>query len=108
MSAAALLAHADALASGTPVLQVAVDGWWERARQVRLPSTTAVDPQAAADLAVELLWWGPPVVFVGARFANELPPVDRLARSAGWTPSTAVEALSDGPVGAVSHAELGK
>ncbi|MGL5911365.1 MAG: hypothetical protein ACRCZP_15310, partial [Phycicoccus sp.] len=30
------------------------------------------------------------------------------ARSAGWTPSTAVEALSDGPVGAVSHAELGK
>ncbi|MGL5816770.1 MAG: hypothetical protein ACRCYR_04350 [Phycicoccus sp.] len=108
MSAAALLAHADALVCGPPLLQVAVDGWWERARQVRLPTTTAVDPEAAADLAVELLWWGPPVVFVGARFANEPAPVERLARSAAWTPSTAVEVLSESALGAVTHAELGR
>ncbi|MGL5927866.1 MAG: hypothetical protein ACRCY8_02915 [Dermatophilaceae bacterium] len=108
MSAATLLAHADALVSGTPLLQVAVDGWWERAREISLPTTTAIHLEPAGDLAVELLWWGPPAVFVGARFVGERPPIDRLVRPETWTPSAAVEVLLDGLVGSVTHVELGQ
>lgn len=124
-------------ASGRPVLQIAIDGWWERAEIIPLPfedarespagiaAPTAGEVIAAADdapgdraavgeviaaageRAVEVLWPGPPVVFVGARFRGERPPLAELGARADWTPATALEVLAGGALGPAVRAELG-
>ena len=103
-----------------PILQLAADGSWEDALSAPLPAApAAVDrllervlADAGADVAAELLWEGPPIVFVGARFgldeARELRDRLRaLAPRAEVTPPVAVELLAGGPLGPPVRAELG-
>jgi hypothetical protein len=99
-------------ASGVPVLQVAVDGWWERAASAALPGSAEdverlLEAAGTGEAAVEVLWPGPPVVFVGARFARGRPPLRELAARADWSPSQALRALAGGPLGPPVRAELG-
>jgi hypothetical protein len=67
---------------GAPLLQVAVDGWWEDAATVELPAVEEagrlLEGLSGSDVAVEVLWPGPPIVFVGARFGSvRRPPLRR-------------------------------
>jgi hypothetical protein len=100
-------------ARGAPLLQVAFDGWWERAAVAALPAAPEeadrlLERSGADDVAVEVLWPGPPVVFVGARFDRaDRPPLRELAGRADWTPSRALELLASGPLGPAVRAELG-
>jgi hypothetical protein len=59
-------------------------------------------------LAVEVLWPGPPVVFVGARVdrSDELM-LREVAANDGRPPSQVLEALAGGPLGPAARAELG-
>lgn len=96
-------------ASGQPILQIAVDGWWERANTIPLPfeDVTLAAGDAAGECAVEVLWPGPPVVFVGARFRGERPPLAALGARGDWTPATALDMLATGALGPAVRAELG-
>jgi hypothetical protein len=59
-------------------------------------------------LAVEVLWPGPPTVFVGARVgrSDELM-LREVAANDGWPPSHVLETLAGGPLGPATRAELG-
>jgi len=109
----AALRELERRARGAPLLQVAFDGWWERAASVAPPTSPSeadrlLERPEADDVAVEVLWPGPPVVFVGARFARaDRPPLRELAARADWTPSRALELLASGPLGPAVRAELG-
>jgi hypothetical protein len=64
------------------------------------------------DLAAELLWGGPPIVFVGARYTpGEAPELRErlktLAAQADWDHMRALAALASGPLGPPLGAELG-
>jgi hypothetical protein len=99
---------ADQLAGGRPVLQVAVDGWWERATQVPLPARPPALAPQAGDVAVEVLWPGRPIVFVGARYAHgEVPPLTQLSARDDWSPSKALAVLAGGALGPPVRAEVG-
>jgi hypothetical protein len=103
----------DQAARGAPQLQVAADGWWERAQVARLPVPSdrldeLLDAPGAREVAVEVVWWGPPVVFVGAPVDRaRRAPVRRIAARADWTPSEALAILAGGPPGPPVRAELG-
>ena len=106
----------DAWASGHPFLQLAVDGWWENARVLQVPSTLGALAGWTAglclddliDVAVEVLWPGPPVVFVGGRYRNgEVPPLQMLAQHPGLSPTSALDALGTSGRQCVVTAELG-
>jgi hypothetical protein len=89
-----------------------VDGWWEYASAVQLPAMTEVDRllegRSERELAVEVLWSGPPIVFVGARFGSgSRPPLREIAARGDWTPSQALRILAGGPLGPPVRAELG-
>jgi hypothetical protein len=110
------VAEIDRAADGAPLLQVAVDGWWEQAAKVELPTLANVAGRlleglpSTGDIAVEMLWPGPPIVFVGARLpsisvASAL--LDEVAGGDGWVPTLALEMLADGPLGPPIRAELG-
>jgi hypothetical protein len=100
-------------ARGAPLLQVAVDGWWERAIGLWLPTTTReaaglLLTAGARELGVEVLWPGPPIVFVGACFAaSDRPPVCEIAMRHEWTPTQALKILVGDSLGAPLRAELG-
>ena len=104
----------DGAAHGRPVLQVAVGGRWERAHVSPLPVRHG-DVDALIEslarmrgLAVEVLWPGPPTVFVGARVgrSDELM-LREVAANDGWPPSHVLETLAGGPLGPAARAELG-
>jgi hypothetical protein len=107
------LVEIERAARGAPLLQVAVDGWWERAVAVQLPAAAKqtdrlLEALSAGDAAVEVLWSGPPIVFVGARFGSVgRPPLREIAARADWTPSGALRVLASGPLGPPVRAELG-
>jgi hypothetical protein len=105
---------------GAPTLQLSTRGDWERARTLSLPASVElieglVDELRAdspPDLAAELLWPGPPVVFVGARFelgeaARFRSCVRTLGARHGWEPAEALTALAGGLPGPPVRAELG-
>jgi hypothetical protein len=106
-------AEVDRAARGAPQLQVAADGWWERAQVASLPLPPGgverlLEAPGATEVAVEVIWWGPPVVFVGAvvdRVARR--SLRRIAARADWTPSEALDVLAGGPPGPPVRAELG-
>jgi hypothetical protein len=104
------------------IIQVAVAGRWEEARSIDMPT----DPGSArslvrdagapgADVAVEAEWLGHPLVFVGARRAQEDAPeerrleddVARLAELDPVEPAVALAALAGGPPAELRHVELG-
>lgn len=95
------------------MVQVAVDGWWEDAIAVPLPASATelhglLDALGSDDVAVEMLWPGPPVVFAGARFGSlDVPPLTDITATADWTPSRALALLASGPLGPPVRAELG-
>jgi hypothetical protein len=103
----------DRAARGRPLLQVAAHGRWESADVAPLPLTReSVDEVlyrlGAPEVAVEVLWPGPPAVFVGARVAGgDRPRLGRLAARSDWTPTRALQVLAGGPLGPPVHAELG-
>jgi hypothetical protein len=62
----------------------------------------------STDLAVEVLWPGPPIVFVGARVdRTDEPTLRQIATSGGGPPSRVLEALVGSPLGPATRAELG-
>lgn len=103
-------------------LQLAVDGRWEDARGVDMPSgadaARALVREAGpadADVAVEFEWLGHPLVFVGARrgrggvserVAFE-DGVAHLAEQQSSGPLEALSALAGGPPRGPVHVELG-
>jgi hypothetical protein len=96
------------------VLQVAEGGRWERAQVSPLPvppddvNELLESAARVRGLAVEVLWPGPPIVFVGAgvgRF-DELM-LRGVAANDGRAPSQVLETLAGGSLGPASRAELG-
>jgi hypothetical protein len=60
------------------------------------------------NVAVEVLWPGPPIIFVGARAASiGHLPLREIAARHDRMPSQALEILADGPLRAAVRAELG-
>jgi len=101
-----------ATASGRPVLQLAVDGRWEDAVVVPLPADAVAVRAALAGLeggapAIEVLWPGPPVVFVGARPRDVGRAAECLAAPMPPTAGAAFALLSEGVAGPPVRAELG-
>lgn len=90
-----------------------MDDWRERATTLPLPATRAraarlLDGFAGAEVAVEVLWPGPPIVFVGARFRSpDRPSLEQLTVRADWGPAEALGQLARGPLGPPVRAELG-
>jgi hypothetical protein len=107
------LPELDRAVRGTPQLQIAADGWWEHAKTAPLPLTPGgvdglLDAFGATEVGVEVLWPGPPTVFVGARVGRvDRPLVREIATRWDWTPSQALEILARGPLGPPVRAELG-
>ena len=107
------IAEIDRAARGTPQLQVAAEGWWEHATAAPLPLTPGgvdglLDAFGATEVGVEVLWSGPPAVFVGARVGRvDRPLLREIAARWDWTPSQALEILAGGPLGPPVRAELG-
>ena len=100
-------------ANGVPQLQIAVDGWWERAIRIRLPADGKVVDQllhaaGTGDVAAEVVWEGSPIVFVGARSIGGGPlPLRAIAARADWTPFEAHRILGGNPRELPVKAELG-
>ncbi len=103
------------------IVQVAVAGRWEEARGVQIPidegtSRSLVRDAGALDLdvAAEIEWLGHPLVFVGARRAQEQgghtgfeDDVVRVAALESLDPALALATLAGGRPANVSHIELG-
>jgi len=109
-----LAGRIDGAAHGRPVLQFAVGGRWERAHLWPLP-VPGSDVDELIDragrvtgAAVEVLWPGPPIVFVGARVdrSGELM-LREVAANDGWPPSQVLQTLAGSPLGPAARAELG-
>lgn len=101
------------------VLQAAASGRWEESRQLAMPADEAgaralvrnAGP-AGADVAVELEWLGHPLVFVGARRADDdlASFEDAVARVAALDPddpAAALAVLAGGTAAEPDHLELG-
>jgi hypothetical protein len=107
------LVDLDRAARGTPQLQVATHGRWELAETAPLPLTSGgvggmVEALAGTEVAVEVLWPGPPIVFVGARASSiDRLPVREIAARRDRTPSQALRILADSRLGTAVRAELG-
>lgn len=97
-------------------MQVAADGCWEEA--VILGSDgdgasplDALAARASHDLAVEVLWPGPPTTFVGARFwldeRDDLRAALCTLRGRRLTATQALQLLSGDALGAAIRVELG-
>jgi hypothetical protein len=108
-----LPAEVDRVASGTLQLQAAASGWFEHAQVAQLPLASEevdrlLDAAGAAEVAVELLWSGPPIVFVGTIVGPaRRPRVYQAAASGGWAPSEVLEILTGGAAGRPVRATIG-
>lgn len=102
-------------ATGASYVQVTTTGEWEAA--TRLPSREAAAAYLAdfdslpSAIAVELLWQGPPVSFIGGRLDGdrvaELPDLVDVLTSPGVTAERGLGALSGGDIGPVTGADCG-
>lgn len=83
------------------MLQVALDGRWEEATELPLPLIPETAERLLTellaesdDVALELLWPGPPIVFVGARLApGDRFPVHLLVNAEPWIPTRVLGVL---------------
>lgn len=104
------------------IIQVAVGGRWEESRSVDMPtdagrvrSLVRDAGPADMDVAVEFEWLGHPLVFVGARRAQELAgehakfeeSVVRVAALNPADPALALATLAGGTPTELDHVELG-
>ncbi len=97
---------------GSPLLQFAMDGWWERASRLVLPATCSdidqmLDRLGRSRLGVEVVWPGPPVVFVGARIAGCAQALHRIAAQPDLTAAEAFTSLAGARPEPPVHAEIG-
>lgn len=102
----------DCAARGRPGLQAATGGRWEQASSIALPAPAQELTRLLAtegEVAIEVMWAGPPVVFVGARddVTSLAPAALSLCADEAWTPSRALEVLAGATPGAPLRAELG-
>jgi hypothetical protein len=108
-----ILAEIERATRGPPLLQVAVEGRGDRAVVVRLPlpvkeADKLLEGLGTNDLAVDVLWSRPPIVFVGARNVDRwLVAPGEIAGRGEWTPSEALKVLAGGSLGPPVRAELG-
>jgi hypothetical protein len=104
--------------SGPPTLQLAIGGCWEKAQRLPLPAeVSALDDALSAilshsrgEVAAELIWSGPQIVFVGARYRHETSVLTRTLRGlldGAANPPTALRALAGGALSAPARVELG-
>ena len=110
---AALPAELDRTAVGSAVIQVATDGLWERAQSVSLAASRGdvdelLKASDSADVALEVLWPGPPIVFVGTRAAGAVRRrVYEIAARPDPPPSQVLTVLAGGTLGPPEAAEIG-
>lgn len=84
---------------------------WEHANVLSLPQTRdgvdcVLDALEMDDIAAEVVWSGPPIVFVGSRIGHlRRSPLHEIATRSDWTPSRSLDILAGVSLG--PQAELG-